>query len=74
MSAALCRIVKAGEAVMGQWNDWVVRTNLADFKRKLEIETNPDKRRVLQELLRKEETKLLDLSDEQVAESGSQRS
>ena len=71
---AMFDAVKPGEAIMGQWNEWVVRTNLADFKRKLEIETNPDKRRILQELLRNEEAKRLDLEGDEVARDGSQRS
>lgn len=57
---------------MGQWNEWIVQTNIADFKRKLDIESNPEKRRILRELLRNEEAKLFDyLRDEQVAQSES---
>jgi hypothetical protein len=39
-------------------NQWVVRTNIADFKRKLAEEADPARRRVLEELLAKEEAKL----------------
>lgn len=41
-------------------NQWVIKTNIADFKRKLAEETDPARRRVLEELLAKEEAKLRD--------------
>ena len=43
---------------MNQSDEWVTRTNISDFRRKLETETNADKRRVIAELLEKEEAKL----------------
>ncbi len=39
-------------------NLWVVRTNISDFRRQLETETDADKRRVLEDLLEKERAKL----------------
>jgi len=43
---------------MYQSNQWVVRANMTDCKRKLETESDPDKHRILQELIDKEEAKL----------------
>lgn len=46
---------------MGQsneWDQWIVQANITDFKRKLEAESDPDKRRIL-ELIGKEEAKLI---------------
>lgn len=43
---------------MSPSNQWVIKTNIADFARKLAEERDPAKRRVLEELLAKEEAKL----------------
>jgi hypothetical protein len=38
--------------------EWVTLKNIEDFKRKLGEEKDPEKRRILQELLAKEQMKL----------------
>jgi hypothetical protein len=43
---------------MSQSNQWVVRTNIFDFKRKLSEERDPQKRRILEMLIAQEEAKL----------------
>jgi hypothetical protein len=43
---------------MSRSNQWVITTNINDFKDKLRAETDPDKRRVLERLLATEEEKL----------------
>jgi hypothetical protein len=37
--------------------DWVTETNIREFRAKIERETDPEKRRILKELLAKEEGK-----------------
>jgi len=44
---------------------WIARQNIASFREKLGAETDVKKRRVLVDLLAKEEHKLAHLSDEE---------
>jgi len=43
---------------MSQSNQWVVTTNIGDFKRKLSQERDPEKRRIPEMLIAQEEAKL----------------
>jgi hypothetical protein len=46
-------------------NDWVMETNISDFQRKITEETDPTKRRILEELLAREKMKRLHMDQSQ---------
>lgn len=47
---------------------WVARSNIEHFKEKLSAERDPERSRILKQLLAKEEEKLRQLESEQVIE------